>query len=103
MPYVVTDNCRKCRFTDCVEVCPVDCFWADDEMLYIDPDTCIDCGACEPVCPVQAIYPLEELPADKASWAQVNADKIVAGGLENITETQDPLPGAEERKKALGF
>ena len=103
MPYVVTDNCQRCRFTECVEVCPVDCFWGDDEMLYIDPDTCIDCGACEPVCPVQAIYPLEELPADKASWAQLNADKISGGGLENITEMQDALPGAEERKKALGF
>ena len=54
MPYVVTDNCQRCRFTDCVEVCPVDCFYADKEMLYIHPDECIDCGACEPACPVEA-------------------------------------------------
>jgi ferredoxin len=103
MPYVVSENCRKCRFTDCVEVCPVDCFWGDDEMLYIDPDTCIDCGACEPVCPVQAIYPLEELPADQAQWAEINARKVEDGGLDNVTETGEPFPGAEERKKALGF
>jgi ferredoxin len=72
-------------------------------MLYIDPDTCIDCGACEPVCPVQAIFPLEELPADQEEWEQINIDKCASGELENITEMEDPLPGAEERKTALGF
>ena len=62
MTYVVTDNCQKCRFTDCVTVCPVDCFHADAEMLYIDPDECIDCGACVPACPVEAIFALDEVP-----------------------------------------
>lgn len=103
MAYVVIENCRKCRFTECVEVCPVDCFWGDDEMLYIDPDVCIDCGACEPVCPVQAIYPLEELPADQEEWIDINAEKCESGELENVIEMQEPYPGAEERKAELGF
>ena len=55
MPFVVTDNCVGCRFTYCVSVCPVDCFHGDEQMLYIDPGVCIDCGACEPQCPVHAI------------------------------------------------
>ena len=103
MPYVVTENCKGCRFTECVEVCPVDCFWGDEEMLYIDPEVCIDCGACEPVCPVQAIYAEEEVPAEQEAWIQINADKVASEELENITEMGDPLPGAEERKTKLGF
>ena len=111
MAYIIAEPCIGTKDTACVEVCPVDYIhptkdepaFEAAQQLYIDPETCIDCGACEPVCPVQAIYPLEELPADKASWAQLNADKISGGGLENITEMQDALPGAEERKKALGF
>ena len=103
MPYIVTENCERCRFTECVEVCPVDCFWGDKVMLYIDPDTCIDCGACEPVCPVQAIYPLEEMPADQEKWTQINEDKCAASDLENVTEMSDAYPGADERKTELGF
>jgi len=103
MPYVVTENCRACRFTECVEVCPVDCFWGDAEMLYIDPEVCIDCGACEPVCPVQAIFAEEEVPPEQEAWIQVNADKVASEELENIIEISDPLPGAEERKTELGF
>ena len=103
MPYVVTDNCTGCRFTDCVEVCPVDCFWGDDQMLYIDPDVCIDCGACEPVCPVEAIYPEEDLPAEKEKYAAINAERSQADDTVNITETQAPLPGADARKATLGF
>jgi len=101
MTYVVTDNCQKCRFTDCVTVCPVDCFHADAEMLYIDPDECIDCGACVPECPVQAIYDEADLPDDKQEWIQVNADK--APDLPVINEKEEPLPTAEERRKELGF
>lgn len=101
MTFVVTDNCLKCRFTDCVTVCPVDCFHADDEMLYIDPDECIDCGACEPECPVEAIFEEGDLPEEKKEWIQINAAK--APGLPVIAEKQEPLPTAEERKKALGF
>eukprot|EP01035_Chromulina_nebulosa_P006172 gene6172-8351_t len=57
MTYVVTDNCIKCKYTDCVEVCPVDCFYEGDNMLVIHPDECIDCGVCEPECPADAIKP----------------------------------------------
>jgi ferredoxin len=101
MTFVVTDNCRRCRFTDCVAVCPVDCFHADEDMLYIDPSECIDCGACVPECPVEAIYDEADLPAELKAWIQTNADK--APKLPVINEKQDPLPGAEERKKELGF
>jgi ferredoxin len=102
MTFVVTDNCQKCRFTDCVSVCPVDCFYGDEEQLYINPDECIDCGACEPECPVDAIYDEARLPKDKEHWIAINAQKS-ASGLSNVTQKQPAYPGAEERKKNLGF
>lgn len=74
MTFVVTDNCKGCRFTDCVAVCPVECFHGDDEMLYIDPEECIDCGACAPECPVDAIFDENELPGQWASYLERNAD-----------------------------
>lgn len=101
MTFVVTDNCQACRFTDCVSVCPVDCFYGDDEQLYINPDECIDCGACEPECPVEAIYDEANLPADKKDWLRINAEK--APSLRNITQKEAPLPTAEEKKARLGF
>lgn len=101
MTFVVTDNCQKCRFTDCVAVCPVDCFHADDAMLYIDPEECIDCGACVPECPVEAIFDESQMPADSEHWIQINADKCVS--LPVINDTEDPLPTADARKKELGF
>jgi ferredoxin len=101
MTYVVTDNCRMCRFTDCVTVCPVDCFHGDGEMLYIDPEECIDCGACVPECPVEAIFAEEEVPEEQQKWTQINAEK--AAGLPVVNEKQDPLPTAEEKKKTLGL
>lgn len=101
MAFVVTDNCKDCRFTDCVAVCPVDCFYIDDKQVYIHPDECIDCGACEPECPVEAIFDEADLPADKQSWIAINAEK--AEQCENITQTRDPLPGAEAKKTELGF
>ena len=101
MTFVVTDNCQRCRFTDCVAVCPVDCFHGDDEMLYIDPNECIDCGACVPECPVEAIFDETQLPDDKKQWITTNAEKST--GLPVINSKQDPFPGAEERKEKLGF
>ncbi|MBD3334345.1 MAG: 4Fe-4S dicluster domain-containing protein [Candidatus Eisenbacteria bacterium] len=101
MTYVVTENCKDCRFTDCVTVCPVDCFHGDDVMLYIDPDECIDCGACVPECPVEAIFAEEDLPDDQQEWTQINAEK--APDLPVVNEKVDPLPGAEEKKKKLGL
>jgi ferredoxin len=70
-------------------------------MLYIDPDVCIDCSACIPECPVQAIYEEDDLPEDKQEWLEINAEK--APELPVIEEKMDPLPGADERKTALGF
>lgn len=101
MTYVVTENCKGCRFTDCVTVCPVDCFHGDAEMLYIDPDVCIDCGNCVPECPVEAIYDDASLPAEMKPWLETNAIKVRM--LPVVNEKQAPLPDAEERKKKLGF
>jgi ferredoxin len=103
MPYIVTENCQECRFTDCVEVCPVECFYADDRMLYIHPEDCIDCGACEPACPVQAIYAEEDVPDRFQQWIGINAERCESGELELIVESMDALPTAEARKTELGF
>jgi ferredoxin len=103
MAYVVTGNCEDCRFTDCVEVCPVNCFYGDDRMLYINPNECIDCDACVPACPVEAIFALDDTPEDQKQWIQINIDKSVGGGLANFTQKIDPLPGAEAKKAALGL
>lgn len=82
MPYVITDPCIDTKDTACVEVCPVDCIHPTKEdadhaeriMLFIDPETCIDCGACEPVCPVEAIYPsVDEVPANQKEFVEINA------------------------------
>ena len=64
MTYIVKDECIKCKLTDCVEVCPVDCFYEGENMLVINPEECIDCGACEPECPVDAIYDEDEVPEE---------------------------------------
>jgi len=101
MTTIVTENCKGCRFTDCVAVCPVACFHYDDEMLYIDPDVCIDCSACIPECPVEAIYEEDDIPDGQEGWVEINADK--APSLPLIEEPMDSLPGAEDRKSELGF
>jgi len=72
MPFVVTGKCIKCRYTDCVEVCPVDCFYEGENMLVINPDECIDCGVCEPECPIEAIKSDEELASEEQHWAEKN-------------------------------
>ena len=71
MTYVVTEACIKCKYMDCVEVCPVDCFYEGDNMLVINPNECIDCGVCEPECPAEAIMPDTEPNLDK--WIELNA------------------------------
>ena len=83
--YVVNDNCIKCKYTDCVEVCPVDCFYEGENMLVIHPDECIDCGVCEPECPADAIKPDTEPGLEK--WLQVNAE--YASKWPNITAKKD--------------
>jgi ferredoxin len=74
MAYVVTDACIGCKYTDCVDVCPVSCFHEGPEMLYIDPEECIDCNACVAECPPEAIFPDIELPAEKFDWIQINGE-----------------------------
>ena len=94
MAFIVTDNCIKCKYTDCVEVCPVDCFYEGPNFLVIDPDECIDCALCEPECPAEAIFSEDALPAGQEQFVEINAD--LAGKWPNITEKKDPLPDAEE-------
>ena len=72
MAYVVADPCVKCKYTDCVAVCPVDCFYEGKNSLAINPDECIDCGACEPECPVQAIFPDTDIPPEWTDYIEKN-------------------------------
>ncbi len=92
---VVCAPCQECKYTDCVTVCPMDCFYQDEAMLYIDPLECIDCGACIPECPVNAICTDNEVPAKWHEYIQLNADRVLAlkPGGGNITEKQDALLG----------
>jgi ferredoxin len=101
MTHVVTDNCHLCRFTDCVAVCPVECFHADEDRTYIDPDVCIDCGACIPACPVHAIYETIDMPDDQHRWVAINAERSHA--LPVVYAKQDPLPTAAARRAELGY
>ncbi|MBB3901037.1 ferredoxin FdxA [Methylobacterium brachythecii] len=92
MTYVVTDNCIKCKYMDCVEVCPVDCFYEGENMLVIHPDECIDCGVCEPECPAEAIKPDTEPSLE--SWLTLNAN--YAKSWPNITQKKDAPADAKE-------
>src|SRR6266511_2838200 len=92
MAYVVNESCIKCKYMDCVEVCPVDCFYEGENMLVIHPDECIDCGVCEPECPVDAIKPDTEAGLEK--WLGINAE--YARVWPNITVKREPPPDAKE-------
>ena len=100
MTYVVTQDCIKCKYTDCVEVCPVDCFYEGEEMLVINPDECIDCGVCEPECPADAIIadtdPLftQRLYDINAKWSEQ---------WEVIVDQKEPLPGADDVNPSKGY
>ena len=96
MTYVVTESCIKCKYTDCVEVCPVDCFYEGPEFLVIHPDECIDCGLCEPECPIEAIFADDELPQNQIDFIEINAK--LSDVYENITESKEPLPDAKHFK-----
>ena len=96
MAYVVADPCIKCKYTDCVEVCPVNCFYQGANFLVIHPDECIDCGACEPVCSTKAIFPETQLPEKWKEDKTLNAD--FSSKWPNIAEKKAALPEAEDFK-----
>lgn len=94
MTFIVADNCVKCKHTDCVEVCPVDCFYEGPNFLVIHPDECIDCALCEPECPVDAIFSEDEIPDGQEVYLELNAE--LAEVWPNITEKKDAPTDAEE-------
>ena len=95
MTFVVTESCIKCKYTDCVDVCPVDCFHEGPNMLVIDPEECIDCALCVPECPVNAIYAEEDVPAGQSNS---QAQRRAREGWPVLTDKKDALPTAEEFK-----
>ncbi len=98
MTYIVTEQCIKCKYMDCVDVCPVDCFYEGDVMLVIKPDECIDCGVCEPECPSEAIVPDTEPGNEK--WLELN--RIYAEKWPNITQKGAEPSDADEHKGEEG-
>jgi ferredoxin len=101
MTHVVSDHCLGCRYTECVRVCPVDCFHGSDERLYIDPDVCIDRAACVPICPVKAISDSFDIEAGAEALIELNRRR--SRELPIIDEKSEPLPTAVERRQALGL
>ena len=98
MTYIVNENCINCKYTDCVEVCPVDCFYEGENMLVIHPDECIDCGVCEPECPPEAILPDSEPGA--GAWLEVNRE--MSEIWPNIGQRTEPMPNAEASQGEAG-
>ena len=97
MAYVVTESCIKCKYTDCVDVCPVDCFHEGPNMLVIDPDECIDCTLCVAECPVEAIFAEDDVPIEQREFIAINAE--LSGKWPQITERKDAPPDADEWAK----
>ena len=91
MAFVVTEPCFGCKYTDCVTVCPADCFHEGEQMLFIDTDLCVDCEACVHECPVEAIYHQDNVPEQWRAYIALNAD--MARACPSITEKQEPLAG----------
>ena len=100
MTHVVTESCIKCKYTDCVDVCPVECFKEGPNMLVIDPDECIDCAVCIPECPVNAIYTEDDVPDDQKQFLALNAE--LAKIWPAITDSKGGLPDADQFKDAKG-
>ncbi len=94
MTFVVTEQCVQCKYTDCVDVCPVECFHEGPNFLVIDPEECIDCALCVPECPAEAIFAEDDLPEQFAEYTELNAELSLIWPV--ITEAKDPLPVAEE-------
>jgi len=96
MTHVVTESCIRCRYTDCVDVCPVDCFREGPNFLTIDPDECIDCAVCVAECPVNAIYAEEDVPANQQQFIKLNVE--LARKWPSITKSKAPLSEADQWK-----
>jgi len=94
MTFVVTENCIKCKFTDCVDVCPVDCFHEGPNFLVINPDECIDCTLCEPECPAEAIHAEDELPENQEQFIALNEELSKIWPV--LSEVKDPTDDAED-------
>jgi len=94
MTFVVTENCIKCKYTDCVDVCPVDCFHEGPNFLVIDPDECIDCTLCEPECPAEAIFSEDDLPDEQMEFIQINEELSRVWPV--LAEKKDALEDAED-------
>ena len=94
MTHIVTESCIKCRYTDCVDVCPVDCFRAGPNFLVIDPDECIDCAVCIPECPVDAIYAEEDVPEDQKDFIDINAE--LSKEWPSITRAEEKADDADK-------
>jgi len=94
MTYVVTESCIQCKYTDCVDVCPVDCFVEGTNFLAIDPEECIDCTLCVAECPVEAIYAEDDVPEDQQEFIEINAKLAKVWPV--ITARKDPLPDADK-------
>jgi ferredoxin len=94
MTYVVTENCIQCKYTDCVDVCPVDCFVEGPNFLAIDPEECIDCTLCVAECPVEAIFAEDDVPEDQQEFIEINARLAKVWPI--ISQRKDPLPDADK-------
>ncbi len=94
MTFVVLDNCIRCKYTDCVEVCPVDCFHEGPNFLVIDPDECIDCALCEPECPIEAIVSDDDVPPDQIEFIELNEE--LSRGWPVITLQKEAPADAED-------
>ena len=102
MTHVVTEPCIRCKYTDCVDVCPVDCFREGPNFLTIDPDECIDCAVCIPECPVNAIFAEEDIPADQQHMTKLNAELAKLPTWKSITKRKPAPPDADEWKDKTG-
>lgn len=100
MTFVVTEACVRCKYTDCVAVCPVECFHEGPNFLVINPEVCIDCGLCVPECPISAIYAEADVPDDQQDFIEINARLSLEWPL--IEDQQEPLPDAEEWAEVKG-
>ena len=96
MTFVVTEACIKCKYTDCVDVCPVDCFKEGPNFLVIDPDECIDCAVCVPECPANAIYAEDDVPTEYQDFIKINAS--LSKSWPTIKKSKNPLPDADNWK-----